>query len=177
VKLFRITLSSLLLSAAAVSHAASVGKVVCNGDDAAGGSGTTFNVSFFDIGVADTSNVGGSATGSGAGKATLSTLVLHAALSTFPLLVVAASSGQHFSTCTLTTETSSGETIEFSFKNASVDSANAIASSGGGQLPRYAFTKVEMEFTTVEVRTSQTVDDGGVGPVTTGYNLQQNQEQ
>ncbi|HTX23422.1 MAG TPA: hypothetical protein VMD03_02090 [Steroidobacteraceae bacterium] len=175
-KFFRITLSSLLLSAAAVSHAASVGKVVCGADDAVAGSGTTFNVSFFDIGIAGTSTLGGSATGSEAGKAAPSTLVLHAALSTFPVLGVAASSGQQFPTCTLTTTTSSGETIEFSFRSVIVESANAIASSGGGQSPRYAFTKVEMEFTAVDVRTSETVDDGGVGP-TTGYNLQQNQAQ
>jgi type VI protein secretion system component Hcp len=171
---FGIALWSIILGTAAVSHAAQpTGSLACTGDTRS----LTFNVSFFDIGVSDSLNIGGESAGAGAGKVTFNPFVVHAALSTFPVLFDAASTGEHFATCTLTTQASSGENIELTLKNVAIQSVDAIASSATGQLPRYAFIKAELQFESIQVRTSGGVDDGGVGPGTDGWNLKENSGQ
>ena len=59
---------------------------------------------------------------------------------------------------------SSGGNIEFTLNLVTVQSVNAIASSAGGNSPRYAFVKADSEFGSIQVRTAGSVDDGGVGP-------------
>jgi hypothetical protein len=73
-KSLQIAFCALLFASAAVSRAAKpAGAMVC-----AGGSGSlTFNMSFFDIGVSDPTDVGSSSSGVGAGKVTLQPLVIH----------------------------------------------------------------------------------------------------
>jgi type VI protein secretion system component Hcp len=174
---FGIALYSIFLGTAAVGHAAQpVGSLACATGET---QSLSFNVSFFDLGLSNSSSTGGASTGAGAGKATYNPLIVHAALSTFPSLADAAATGEHYTTCTLTTQTSSGETIEFILKNVEVQSANAVASSATGQLPRYAFVRAELDFESLEIEYRQTggVDDGGVGPTTGGGDIQQNSSQ
>jgi type VI protein secretion system component Hcp len=167
---FHTGLYSLLLGAAAVSHAAQpAGTLACTADT----NNLSFNISFFEIGLASPSN--SATSGAGAGKVTLNPLVVHAALSTFPSLFESAVGGEHYTSCTLTTQASSGESIEFKLNNVMIQSVNAIASSATGQSPRYAFIRADLEFESVEVRTSGGADDGGVGPTTgSGWDIRQN---
>jgi len=151
---------SLLLASTAICHAAQpVGSMACSGAP----STLSFNVSYFDLGVSNASAAGSAGSGAGAGKASFS-LQVHAALSTFTGLLLLASDGGHFSSCTLTTQASSGDTIQFRFRNIGVQSVNAIASSAVDHSPRYAYTDAAFDYESIEVITSSAVDDGGAGP-------------
>ena len=170
---FRTAFCTLLLGSAAVSHAAQpAGAMVC-----AGSTGNlTFNVSLFDIGVSNTTSIGSSSSGAGAGKVTFQPLVIHTALSNFTSLFEVAANGSHFSSCTLTTRDSTGGNIEFLFNLVTVQSVNAIVSSATDHSPRFAFVKADMEFGGIQVRTAGTVDDGGAGPAS-GWDVTKNQSQ
>ncbi|HVW69835.1 MAG TPA: type VI secretion system tube protein Hcp [Steroidobacteraceae bacterium] len=164
---FHVVACALLLGSAAVSEAATpAGAIVCTGSAGA----LSFNVSFFDIGLANPTDVGSSSSGAGAGKVTFQPFVIHAALSSFPKLFEAAATGTHFSSCTLTTQDSSGGSMEFRLSQVLVQSVNAIASSATSHAPRFAYVKADMAFGAVEVRTSTGVDDGGSSPNSSGWN-------
>jgi len=169
----RVALYSLLMGSAAVAHAAQpVGSVVRS----EGTTNLTFNVSFFDVGLS-TSATGASGTGAGAGKVTLQPFVTHSALSSFPALFDAAARGTHFSSCTLTTQGSSGEAVEIQLIHVALEGVDAIASSASGEdRPRYAFVKAQFEYQQIKVHTSGGADDGGSspGPVQGGWNITQN---
>jgi hypothetical protein len=161
VKSLQVALCSVLLGAVTVCHAAQhAGAMVCTGS----AGNLSFNVSFFDIGVSNSLSTGSESGGAGAGKVTFQPLVIHTALSTFTSLWQVAAEGSHFTTCTLKTQDSSGGNIEFTLNLVAVQSVNAIASSAGGDFPRYAFVKADLEFGSIQVRTSGAVDDGGAGP-------------
>jgi type VI protein secretion system component Hcp len=153
-KSFHIALCSLVLSSAAVSHTAQpAGAMVC-----AGSAGTlTLPVSFFDVGVS--SGTGSASSGAGAGKVTFQPFVVHVPLSHFTSLYQAVVAGTHFSTCTLTTQDSSGANIEFVLSLVSIQNVNAVASSAAGESPRYAYVKAEMQFGGITVQTSAGAND------------------
>jgi hypothetical protein len=74
------------------------------------------NLSYFDLGVTQTANIGPTTAGAGAGKVTLQPLVVPTSFAPFQSLFNASATGATFDGCTLTTKNSTGERIEFTLK-------------------------------------------------------------
>jgi hypothetical protein len=133
-------LASLTLLGATIAHAA-VGQLSCTSNT----STINANLSFYDLGLSNTLNIGSQSSGAGAGKVTFNPLEIHTAVIS----------------CTLTAKTN-GEAVEYKFSLVAISSLDAIARS-----PRTAEDKpasyldVKLIFGAVEVKTSAGTDDGG----------------
>jgi hypothetical protein len=162
-------LASLALSSAA-AHAAAVGQLSCTSNTAT----ITANLSFYDLGLANTLNIGSQSSGAGAGKVTFNPLEIHTAVINFAQFFQAEQNGAAFSSCTLSAKTN-GEAVEYKFSLVAISSLDAIAQS-----PRTAEDKpasyldVKLAFGAVEVKTSAGTDDGGSSG---GWNRVKNQNQ
>ena len=134
------------------------GKVVCTTNQGS----LAFNVSYFNLGISQSS--AGSNSGAGAGKVTFQPLVVHAALSSFETLFGQTVSGGHFSSCTLTTQASNGDNVQFTLQLVVVESVNAIASSATSQSPHYAYVEAHLVYGAIQVSGPNGADDGGSSP-------------
>ncbi|MGP8252088.1 MAG: hypothetical protein ACLQHF_08645 [Terracidiphilus sp.] len=150
------------LAALCLAHAANavpVGSLSCTtntGD-------IKFNVSFFTFGLTQTLNIGTGA-GGGAGKATFQPLEVHAALSTFALLLVPAIDGSVMQSCTLTTAMPDGSTTTFEFKPVAIKALTVVAERTGTTETPAQYTDVQFEYDEVQVKTTSATDDGGSSP-------------
>jgi hypothetical protein len=162
-------LASLFLSGASIAHAA-VGQLSCTSNT----STITANLSFYDLGLSNTPNIGSQSSGAGAGKVTFNPLEIRTAVINFSQFFQAAQNGATFSSCTLTAK-NNGETVEYKFSLVAISSLDAIARS-----PRKAEDKpasyldVKLAFGAVEVKTSTGTDDGGSAG---GWNIITNKNQ
>ena len=151
-------LAALCLAHAA--NAAPVGSLSCTtntGD-------IKFNVSFFTFGLTQTLNIGTGTSGGGAGKATFQPLEVHAALSTFALLLVPAVQGSVMQNCTLTTSMPDGSTTTFEFKPVAIKALTVVAERTGTTETPAQYTDVEFDYLDVIVKTTSATDDGGTSP-------------
>src|SRR5271165_7623780 len=103
---------AVILCAASAAYALPVAQMSCTSSAKT----LTFNVSYFDLGVTQTVNIGSASGGAGAGKTTFQPLVVHTSFAPFQSLFAAAEVGSHFDSCTLTTKNSTGAVIEFMLK-------------------------------------------------------------
>jgi hypothetical protein len=162
-------LASLTLCGATIAHAA-VGQLSCTSNT----STITANLSFYDLGLSNTLNIGSQSSGAGAGKVTFNPLEIHTTVINFAQFFQAAQNGAAFSSCTLTAKTN-GEAVEYKLSLVAISSLDAIAAS-----PRTAEDKpasyldVKLVFGAVEVKTSAGTDDGGSSG---GWNVVKNQNQ
>jgi hypothetical protein len=148
--------ASLFLCGASAAHAA-VGQLTCTSNT----STVTANLSFYDLGLSNTLNIGSQGSGAGAGKVTFNPLEIHTAVINFSQFLQAASSGATFSSCTLTTKTS-GETVEYIFKLVAIASLDAIARSPRTEGDRpTSYLDVKLNYGAVEVKTANGTDNGG----------------
>ena len=154
------------LFAASAALAVPVAQMSCTSS----ASTLTFNVSYFDLGVTETVNIGSASGGAGAGKAVFQPLVVNTSFAPFQSLFKAASAGTFFESCTLTTKNSTGEVIEFTLKPVAVTKVDAIAQSASADAAHTAYTQVTFEYGSVQV-TSPTsdADDGGASPANDGW--------
>jgi hypothetical protein len=158
----QLTLGLALLGAFSAAQAAPVARLVCTSNQ----SSLNINLSHFDLGIADSASLPGSG-GGGAGKVTLQPLVLHAALSSFDTLFQQSLTGGHFDTCVLTTQASSGDTIQFHLNVVLVASVAAVATSATAQSPSSAFVDATLVYGSVTVKgPANAADDGGTSPAT-----------
>jgi hypothetical protein len=151
-------LAALCLAHAA--NAAPVGSLSCTtatGD-------FTFNVSYFTFGLTDTINIGSGSSGAGAGKITVQPLEVHAALSTFSMLIGPTRAGSEIRNCTLTTTMSDGSSTVFEFRPLVVKALTVVAEKSGARDTRIQYTDVQFEYLMVDVKTSGGADDGGSSP-------------
>jgi|SRR5271165_3712311 len=157
---------AVILCAASAAYALPVAQMSCTSSAQT----LTFNLSYFDLGVTQTVNIGSASGGAGAGKATFKPLVVHTSFAPFESLFEAAAAGSHFETCTLTTKNSTGEVIEFSLKTVFVTEVDAIAQSATADSTRTAYTQVNFEYGSVQVTSPGTgADDGGASPANDGW--------
>jgi hypothetical protein len=157
----RFSLCLTLLGLVPAAYAAQpAGKVVCTSNQG----NLAFNVSYFNLGVSESSSSSSSSSGAGAGKVTFQPLVVHAALSSFETLFEQTVSGGHFSTCTLTTQASNGDHVQFTMQLVAVDSVNAIASAATSQSPHYAYVEAHLLYGAIQVSAPNGADDGGSSP-------------
>jgi hypothetical protein len=157
----RFSLCLTLLGLIPAAYAAQpAGKVVCTSNQG----NLAFNVSYFNLGVSESSSSSSSSSGAGAGKVTFQPLVVHAALSSFETLFEQTVSGGHFSTCTLTTQASNGDHVQFIMQLVAVDSVNAIASAATSQSPHYAYVEAHLLYGAIQVSAPNGADDGGSSP-------------
>jgi hypothetical protein len=155
----RLSLCLVFLGVIPAAYAAQpAGKVVCTSNQG----NLAFNVSYFNLGISESSS--SSSSGAGAGKVTFQPLVVHAALSSFQTLFEQTVSGGHFSNCTLTTQASNGDNVQFSLQLVVVESVNAIASSATSQSPHYAYVEAHLVYGAIQVSGSNGADDGGSSP-------------
>ena len=147
-----------VLCLAPTANAAAVGSLTCvtnNGD-------LTFKVSYFTFGLTETLSTG--TTGVGAGKATFQPLEVHAALSTFAMLLTPAREGTTIQSCTLSTPDSVGGLTEFEFKPLAIKLLTVVAEKTGTSNTPAQYTDVQFEYLAVEVKTTGGADDGGTTP-------------
>jgi hypothetical protein len=155
----RLSLCLILLGLIPAAYAGqSAGKVVCTSNQGS----VAFNVSYFNLGISESN--ASSSSGAGAGKVTFQPLVVHAALSSFETLFEQTVSGGHFSNCTLTTQASNGDHVQFTMQLVAVDSVNAIASSATSQSPHYAYVEAHLLYGGIQVSEPNGADDGGTSP-------------
>ena len=162
----RLAFCGAIVFAASAALAAPVGQMSCTSS----ASNLTFNVSYFDLGVTQTLNIGTSTTGAGAGKAVFQPLVVNTSFAPFQSLFKAASAGTFFESCTLTTKNSTGEVIEFTLKPVAVTKVDAIAQSASADAAHTAYTQVTFEYGSALVTSpASEADDGGVSPANDGW--------
>ena len=147
----RIAAAALLIAGASSAYAGQpVATLACSG-------GTSFsvNLSHFDLGVSDSMSSAGA-------TAVLMPLTLHASLGSFGALFQAQASGSAIPTCTLTTQDSGGNTLQFTLQSVIVSNVTAVASASTNVSQRAAYTKATLTYSTVHVTNPGTgVDDGG----------------
>src|SRR5208337_986037 len=149
----RLVFCAAFLCVTSAACAVPVGQMSCTSSAKT----LTFNVSYFDLGVTQTVNVGSASGGAGAGKATFQPLVVHTSFA-------------HFHSCTLTTKNSTGEVIEFTLKIVLVSQVDAIAQSATADSARTAYTEVNFVYGSVQVTSPGTDgDDGGSSPANDGW--------
>jgi len=162
----RLVFCAAFLCVTSAACAVPVGQMSCTSSAKT----LTFNVSYFDLGVTQTVNVGSASGGAGAGKATFQPLVVHTSFAPFQSLFAAAEAGSHFDSCTLTTKNSTGEVIEFTLKIVLVSQVDAIAQSATADSARTAYTEVNFVYGSVQVTSPGTDgDDGGSSPANDGW--------
>jgi type VI secretion system secreted protein Hcp len=162
----RLAFCVVIVFAASAAFALPVGQMSCTSSAQT----LTFNVSYFDLGVTQTVNIGSASGGAGAGKATFQPLVVHTSFVPFRSLFAAAEAGSHFETCTLTTRNSTGEVIEFTLKIVLVQQVDAIAQSATADSARTAYTEVNFVYGSVQVTSpGSDADDGGSSPANDGW--------
>jgi hypothetical protein len=149
----RIATAALLVAGASSAYAGQpVATLACSG-----GTSLSINLSHFDLGVSDSTS--GSSTG---GTAELMPLTLHASLGSFGTLFQAQASGSAIPSCTLTTQDSGGNTLQFTLQSVVVSNVTAVASAATTVSQRAAYTKATLTYATVHVTNPGTgVDDGG----------------
>lgn len=149
-------LGASLLFTAGSARAAAVGTFTCN---AANGQASA-KVSYYNIGITESTPIGSQSSGAGAGKVTFNPLVLHMSLAKFTSF--SALVGTDISACTLTTNLADGESVEYDFKLVAIQSINAIARTPKttGDLPA-RYTDISLEYGALQVKTSGGDDDGG----------------
>ncbi|HEY2472164.1 MAG TPA: type VI secretion system tube protein Hcp [Terracidiphilus sp.] len=163
-------ISAFALCCASIASAKSVGTLACTGSN----SQVKFNVSFFDFGITNSTDIGSQSSGSGAGKIVLKPLEVHAALSTFASLTEAAASGTAFQSCTLTTAFNDGSQTQFEFRMIIISSLTAVASMPAQENEPARYTDVQFEYGAIEVKTNSGLDDGGTTPLPAGWNVGHN---
>jgi|SRR5579862_1347310 len=164
--------SLIVLGLASAAHAVPVGQMSC----ASGEQSLAFNLSFFDLGVAQTATIGSTGSGGGSGKAVFEPLIVHTSFAPFQSLFNAATSGTVFESCTLTTRNSTGEVIEFLLKPVLVTKVDAVAQSASPDAARTAYTQVTFEYGSAQVNPSTNAsDDGGSSPANDGWVKVRNQ--
>jgi hypothetical protein len=162
-------LASLTLCGATIAHAA-VGQLSCTSNT----STITANLSFYDLGLSNTLNIGSQSSGAGAGKVTFNPLEIHTAVINFAQFFQVAQNGATFNSCTLTAKTN-GEAVEYKFSLVAISSLDAIASSPRTTEDKPAsYLDVKLIFGAVEVKTSAGTDDGGSSG---GWNVVKNKNQ
>ncbi len=152
-------LAALCLAHAA--NAAPVGSLSCTTSNSGD---IKFNVSFFTFGLTQTANIGTGTSGGGAGKATYQPLEVHAALSTFAMLLVPAVQGSVMQNCMLTTAMPDGSTTTFEFKPVVIKVLTVVAERTGTTETPAQYTDVQFEYADVLVKTTGGTDDGGISP-------------
>ena len=164
-----LVLCVMLSSAACAAHAAPVARMSCTPINGESQAPIAFNVSYFDLGVAQTLNIGSQGSGAGAGKTTFEPLVVDTSFAPFQALYDAAVNGSAFG-CTLTTTNSTGEKIEFVLNLVAVSKVDAIAQAASGDAARTAYTEVTFEYGGAQVSlSSNAADDGGTSPANDGW--------
>jgi hypothetical protein len=162
----RLAFCVILLGVGSAAFAAPIAQMSCN----SGAQSLSFNLSFFDLGVAQTATIGSAGGGGGSGKAVFDPLVVHTSFAPFQSLFNAATAATTFDTCTLTTRSSTGEAIDFVLKPAIVTKVDAIAQSASADAARTAYTRVTFEYGSAQVSSSSsTADDGGASPANDGW--------
>jgi hypothetical protein len=101
----------------------------------------TSNVSSYDIGLAQSSNIGSASTGAGAGKVTFNPIDIHVPLAEFSTFLPFVEDGRLFTTCTLS-HTTGNRTTEYEFKPVAISSLDAIGGSGADSNVSYADLKL-----------------------------------
>jgi hypothetical protein len=146
-----IATAALLLGGATSAFAAQpVATLACSG-----GTSFSINLSHFDLGISDSANSSGP-------TAVLMPLTLHASLGSFGTLFQAQASGSSMASCTLTTQDSSGNTLQFTLQSVVVSNVTAVASAATTVSQRAAYTKATLTYSAVHVTNPGTgVDDGG----------------
>lgn len=158
---------ALALTAASVTHAASVATLTCNGSQGA----VSMNLSFFSVGATLTNpSSGGSAV-----QNTSNPLTVHAALVSFDTLFQAVTAGVPYSSCVLNTQGTGGGAIQFKFHSVYVSALTASATSATVLTPKTSYVDATLLFSSVAVtQAGNTVDDGGTS-IPAGWDITKNQ--
>lgn len=165
-----LVVCAFALCCSSIASAKEVGTLSCTGST----SQVKFNVSFFDFGISNATDIGSQSGGAGAGKVTFKPLEVHAALSTFASLAEVAASGTAFQSCTLTTAFNDGSRTQFEFRLIVISSLTAVASMPAQENEPARYTDVQFQYGAVEVKTNSGLDDGGTTPLPAGWNLVHN---
>jgi hypothetical protein len=145
---------TMALTAASLSHAATVANLTCAGSQGA----VSMNLSYFSIGAGLTNPAGGGAPA----QNSLLPLNLHAALVSFETLFQAVAAGVPYTSCVLNTQGPNGGAIQFTFKSVYVSSVTASATSATVESPKTAYVDASLLYSSVAVtQGGNTVDDGG----------------
>ncbi len=154
------------LSAGVASAQSSIAKLSCSGAT----SDLAVNISYYNIGLTNTLNIGSQSSGAGAGKVTFMPGVLHASLSNFDTFAKLASAGTSLGTCTLRATTRTGSTLELELTPVVVKSVYAVVGEGdpGTNARETAYTELDIEYGALRVKTSTGSDNGGTGSPTSG---------
>ena len=111
-------------------------------------------MSSYDVGLAQSSNIGSQGSGSGAGKVTFNPADIHVPLADFPTFLPFVEDGRLFTTCTLSHTTTGNRTIEYEFKPAAISSIDAIGGNGADR-DDVSYADVKLEFGQLLVQTSR----------------------
>jgi hypothetical protein len=145
---------TMALTAASMSHAATVASLTCSGSQGA----VSMNLSYFSIGASLANPAGGAA----AVQNSLLPLNLHAALVSFETLFQAVAAGVPYTSCVLNTQGPSGGAIQFTFTSVYVSAVTASATSATVASPKTAYVDASLLYSSVAVtQGGNTVDDGG----------------
>ena len=139
------------------AHAA-IAQLICSSTN---GSSLSTNVSYYDLGVASSTNVGGQGSGAGSGKVVFNPLVVHISLANFQKLLPVVTTGSTFSACTLISHTG-GTALQYDLRMVAISSIDAVAEDPRtDQDQPSAYAKVSFQYGDLQVHISNGVDDGG----------------
>jgi len=165
-----LSITTALLSAASLAQAAQPAATL-----ACAGSGGSFNISlsYFSLGATNPSHGPQDPPPS---RTLLLPLTVNAALGSFETLLQAGTGGTVIPSCTLTTQASNGDTVQFTLKSVAVVSVSALASAATAVAPATSYAKGTLTYTSISVLDAGGgADDGGASPGS-GYNLGANQK-
>jgi hypothetical protein len=150
----RLIALALALSAASLTHAASVANLTCSGAQGT----VSVNVSYFGIGA----TLSQPAVGGAAAQNTLMPLNVHAALVSFETLFKAVAGGVPYTNCVLNTQGNNNGAIQFTFTTVYVSTMTAVATSASATSQRTSYVDATLLYSSVAVtQGGSTVDDGG----------------
>jgi hypothetical protein len=164
-------LRSLFIGAASVllatttAIAAPVAHIVCTPSTSTSPTGSqpinsndiTANLSYFDIGITPSLNIGSSSSGAGAGKVTFQTAEFHISLSKFAEFI-----GASFDKCNVFTTLADGNKVDYALSLVAIQSIAAVAQSPHNPTDTpAAYTDLVLEFGGILVKTTSGSDDGG----------------
>ena len=149
--------ATILVCGSSSAHAA-IAQLTCSSTN---GSSLSTNVSYYNLGVANSTSIAGQGSGAGAGKVVFNPLVVHISLANFQKLLPAVVAGSTFSACTLISHTG-GTTLQYDLRLVTISSIDAIAEAPRtDQDQPSAYAKVSFQYGDLQVHTSNGVDDGG----------------
>ena len=131
----------------------------------------------FDFNVANPTTISSGTTGSGSGKATLSTITIHKWTDkASPVLYQACCSGEHFGKATLVARKSGKNPLEYMIINFTEFYVSSLTTRGStGEKEDVPREDVEFSYSTIHIKyVPQKADGSGDSPIEGGWDVKQN---